>query len=112
MTCVSRFAVLFWCFLAEKMTKTWEELNISSECLQGVKHLGFTQPMPVQATVIPLLLSRKDIAAEAVTGSGKTLAFLLPILDILSKRQNRWKKYEVFFFAEVSLFVNSCTFCI
>ncbi|KAM7532624.1 hypothetical protein Aperf_G00000131259 [Anoplocephala perfoliata] len=77
------------------MSKTWEELNISSECLQGIKHLGFVQPMPVQVAVIPLLLSRKDVAAEAVTGSGKTLAFLLPILDILSKRPNAWKKYEI-----------------
>ena len=36
-----------------------------------------------QASSIPLFLSRKDVAAEAVTGSGKTLAFLIPILEIL-----------------------------
>ena len=36
-----------------------------------------------QATVIPLLLQKKDVAAEAVTGSGKTLAFIVPILEIL-----------------------------
>ncbi|VDN97979.1 unnamed protein product [Rodentolepis nana] len=77
------------------MSKTWNDLNISPECLDGIKHLGFTDPMPVQATVIPLLLNRKDVAAEAVTGSGKTLAFILPILDILSKRQNQWKKHEI-----------------
>lgn len=77
------------------MGKTWDDLNISSECLQGIKHLGFDEPLPVQATVVPLLLSRKDVAAEAVTGSGKTLAFILPILDILAKRQNLWKKHEV-----------------
>ncbi len=51
--------------------------------------------MPVQSTVIPLLLGRKDVAAEAVTGSGKTLAFLIPIVEILSRRQAEWKKYEV-----------------
>jgi ATP-dependent RNA helicase DDX55/SPB4 len=33
--------------------------------------------------VIPLLLAKKDVAAQAVTGSGKTLAFLIPILEIL-----------------------------
>lgn len=36
-----------------------------------------------QAAVIPLLLQKKDVAAEAVTGSGKTLAFIVPILEIL-----------------------------
>ncbi|VUZ56473.1 unnamed protein product [Hymenolepis diminuta] len=77
------------------MGKTWDDLNISSECLQGIKHLGFDEPLPVQATVVPLLLSRRDVAAEAVTGSGKTLAFILPILDILAKRQNLWKKHEI-----------------
>ncbi|KAM3185913.1 hypothetical protein ACTXT7_005387 [Hymenolepis weldensis] len=77
------------------MGKTWGDLNISSECLQGIKHLGFDEPLPVQATVVPLLLSHKDVAAEAVTGSGKTLAFILPILEILAKRQNLWKKHEI-----------------
>ena len=36
-----------------------------------------------QASVIPLILQCKDVAAEAVTGSGKTLAFLIPILEML-----------------------------
>ena len=40
----------------------------------------------VQAAVIPLLLQKKDVAAEAVTGSGKTLAFLIPIMEILKVR--------------------------
>jgi ATP-dependent RNA helicase DDX55/SPB4 len=42
-------------------------------------------------------LSCKDVAAEAVTGSGKTLAFIIPILELLLKRQkeNKWKKNEV-----------------
>ena len=39
-----------------------------------------------QASVIPLLLEKKDVAAEAVTGSGKTLAFVIPILEILKVR--------------------------
>ena len=79
------------------MSKTWKDLNLGSECLRGISHLGFPYPLPVQSTVIPLLLSRKDVAAEAVTGSGKTLAFLLPILEILSKRDGDWKTHEVCF---------------
>uniref|UniRef100_A0A1B0D550 ATP-dependent RNA helicase n=1 Tax=Phlebotomus papatasi TaxID=29031 RepID=A0A1B0D550_PHLPP len=52
---------------------------------------------PVQAATIPLLMSCKDVAAEAVTGSGKTLAFIVPLLEILLKhqRESPWKKTEI-----------------
>jgi len=39
-----------------------------------------------QAACIPLLLTNKDVAAEAVTGSGKTLAFLIPAIEIMLVR--------------------------
>ncbi|EUB58514.1 ATP-dependent RNA helicase DDX55 [Echinococcus granulosus] len=81
------------------MGKTWEDLNLISESLQGITYLGFAHPFPVQSTVVPLLLSRKDVAAEAVTGSGKTLAFILPILEILAKRHDDWKSHEVYLIA-------------
>lgn len=50
-----------------------------------------------QKATIPLLLSYKDVAAEAVTGSGKTLAFVIPILEILLRRakQEQWKQNEI-----------------
>lgn len=50
-----------------------------------------------QAACIPLLSGNKDVAAEAVTGSGKTLAFLIPLLELILKREanNQWKKNEV-----------------
>lgn len=42
-------------------------------------------------------MSCKDIAAEAVTGSGKTLAFIVPLLELMVRRQkdNSWKKTEI-----------------
>ncbi|TGZ64266.1 hypothetical protein CRM22_006471 [Opisthorchis felineus] len=48
-----------------------------------------------QKAVIPLFLSSKDVAVEAVTGSGKTLAFLIPVLEILRRRVHQWKKHEI-----------------
>lgn len=44
-----------------------------------------------------MLINYKDVAAEAVTGSGKTLAFVIPILEILLRRQKQepWKPTEV-----------------
>lgn len=51
----------------------------------------------IQKASIPLLMSYKDVAAEAVTGSGKTLAFVIPILELLLRRakQEKWKSNEV-----------------
>lgn len=48
-----------------------------------------------QFQCIPLLLTNKDVAAEAVTGSGKTLAFLIPALEMMRRRPEPWKKCEV-----------------
>ncbi len=50
---------------------------------------------PVQSATIPLFMSNKDVAVEAVTGSGKTLAFVIPIIEILTKRKKFWTKNEV-----------------
>ncbi|XP_018308906.1 ATP-dependent RNA helicase DDX55-like [Mycetomoellerius zeteki] len=78
-------------------TQKWEELDVglSDSVLTTLKQLGFFNMTPVQATCIPLLLNGKDVAAEAVTGSGKTLAFLIPLLEMLQKRNEKWKTMEV-----------------
>ncbi|XP_050464865.1 probable ATP-dependent RNA helicase DDX55 homolog [Cataglyphis hispanica] len=78
-------------------SKKWEELDVrlSDPVLKTLKQLKFLDMTPVQAACIPLLLNGKDVAAEAVTGSGKTLAFLVPLLEILQKRPEKWKTMEV-----------------
>ncbi|EPY85815.1 ATP-dependent RNA helicase DDX55, partial [Camelus ferus] len=47
------------------------------------------------SATIPLFMKNKDVAAEAVTGSGKTLAFVIPILEILLRREEKLKKSQV-----------------
>jgi len=47
---------------------------------RGVGDLGWSQPMPVQARVIPLMRAGKDLIVKAVTGSGKTGAFGIPLI--------------------------------
>lgn len=39
----------------------------------------------------------KDVVVEAITGSGKTLAFVVPILEILLKRNRseKFKKHDI-----------------
>ncbi|XP_026980834.1 ATP-dependent RNA helicase DDX55 isoform X3 [Sagmatias obliquidens] len=60
-----------------------------------LRELGFPYMTPVQSATIPLFMKNKDVAAEAVTGSGKTLAFIIPILEILLRREEKLKKSQV-----------------
>lgn len=75
----------------------WETLPVKlhDSILQTLAELKFTYMTPVQAACIPLFMSNKDVAAEAVTGSGKTLAFVIPALEILLKREEKLKKMQV-----------------
>ncbi|MEA3491206.1 MAG: DEAD/DEAH box helicase, partial [Campylobacterota bacterium] len=41
-------------------------------------------PTPIQSKVIPLILDKKDIMAQAQTGSGKSAGFVLPLLEMWS----------------------------
>ena len=45
----------------------------------GIRDLGWTQPMPVQERVVPLMREGRDLIVQARTGSGKTGAFGIPI---------------------------------
>lgn len=81
------------------MPKTWEDLDVPlhNEVKTAVLSFDFPFMTPVQGATIPLLLKQKDVAAEAVTGSGKTLAFLIPLIEILKRREQeeKWKKHNV-----------------
>ncbi|EDO07047.1 DEAD/DEAH box helicase family protein [Babesia bovis T2Bo] len=47
--------------------------------------LQLEEPSPVQKSVIPLAMERKNVVAVAPTGSGKTLAYLIPLLMLHKK---------------------------
>ncbi|CAB1428579.1 unnamed protein product [Pleuronectes platessa] len=76
---------------------TWDSLpvQLSEGILQTLEELKFTHMTPVQSACIPLFMGHKDVAAEAVTGSGKTLAFVIPIIELLLKREEKLKKMQV-----------------
>ncbi|VEN55959.1 unnamed protein product [Callosobruchus maculatus] len=81
------------------MPKTWSELEVPlhEEIKNGIKAFNFPTMTPVQTYTIPLMLKNKDVAAEAVTGSGKTLAFLIPLLEILKRKEaeSLWQKHQI-----------------
>lgn len=63
------------------MNNTFIDLGVRQELAEHLKKLGIVIPTPVQEKTIPLLLSGKDVRAQAQTGTGKTIAFILPILE-------------------------------
>jgi ATP-dependent RNA helicase RhlE len=54
--------------------------------VRAVAEQGYTQPTPIQAQAIPVVLSGRDLLGAAQTGTGKTAAFALPILKNLSEK--------------------------
>ena len=63
--------------------QSFEELGLSGKILSAIKALGFETPTPIQAKVIPHLLSSDyDLIATAQTGTGKTAAFGLPVIAL------------------------------
>ena len=69
------------------MASTFNTLGIRPEIVQALKKNNLTVATPVQRAAIPMLLSGKDVIAQAQTGTGKTLAFVLPILEIIDTEQ-------------------------
>lgn len=69
--------------------KDWAKVSpkLSEPVLSCIRKQGFKAMTPIQAAVIPLIMSCKDVVAEAVTGSGKTLAFVVPMIEMLIKKQ-------------------------
>jgi len=59
----------------------FEDFNLKDELNQAINKAGFTEPSPVQADSIPIILDGHDIIAQAQTGTGKTAAFGLPVLN-------------------------------
>lgn len=63
---------------------TFADLNINQSILSAITELGYEEPTPVQEQSIPLLISGRDVIAQAQTGTGKTAAFALPIVQRLT----------------------------
>ncbi|MEW6405355.1 MAG: DEAD/DEAH box helicase [Chloroflexota bacterium] len=63
------------------MTTDFTSLNLRPELVQAITELGYAEPTPIQAAMIPIMLTGADVIGQAQTGTGKTAAFALPILQ-------------------------------
>lgn len=71
------------------MPPAFAKLGLGKALLKSLIELGYTEPTPIQAATIPLLLAGRDVLGQAQTGSGKTAAFALPLLQMLDLSQRR-----------------------
>src|SRR5512135_1462717 len=62
---------------------TFATLGLSAEIVRAVTERGYTEPTPIQAQAIPVILQGGDLMGGAQTGTGKTAGFTLPLLQRL-----------------------------
>jgi ATP-dependent RNA helicase RhlE len=70
-------------------------LGLSKPIQKAILEQGYTNPTPIQAKAIPVILGEKDVLAGAQTGTGKTAGFTLPILHQLSTKTKQKGKSQV-----------------
>jgi ATP-dependent RNA helicase DeaD len=69
------------------MTTDFTSLDLRPELVQAITELGYSEPTPIQAALIPIMLTGADVIGQAQTGTGKTAAFALPILQNFKHRK-------------------------
>jgi ATP-dependent RNA helicase RhlE len=71
---------------------TFADLGLADSLLRAIAETGYTEPTPIQAQAIPLVLQGGDLLAAAQTGTGKTAGFTLPILHMLMQTKPALRK--------------------
>jgi len=63
------------------MGSNWDSLGLKTNLLRGIYSVGFESPSQIQAQSIPVILTGKDVIAQAQSGTGKTGAFCISTLQ-------------------------------
>lgn len=66
--------------------------HISTFIKQSLEELGYNRPTDIQYKAIPSILKGEDVLAIAQTGTGKTAAFAIPVIELISKRKEKYGK--------------------
>ena len=68
---------------------SFANLGLAEPLVRALEAKGYTEPTPIQAQSIPILLEGGDLLGIAQTGTGKTAAFVLPSIQRLTENQKR-----------------------
>lgn len=67
---------------------SFKDFNFKPYIQRALDELKFVDPTDVQAKLIPVVRSGRNLVGESKTGSGKTHTFLLPIFEKLDESSN------------------------
>lgn len=70
----------------------FKELQIIEPIIRALEKENYETPSPIQEQAIPPLLNGRDLQGCAQTGTGKTAAFAVPILQLLSQKNDAKKQ--------------------
>lgn len=62
------------------------DLGLSEKTVQAINESGIVTPTTVQTDVIPAILEGKDVFTIAPGGCGKTISYVLPLVDIICRK--------------------------
>ncbi len=65
------------------------EFSLSKNLLRSIDEAGFTECTEVQAETLLHTLSGKDVFVQSQTGTGKTAAFLISLLELMERSEER-----------------------
>ncbi len=68
------------------------EFGLHPKITKSIEELGYKRPTDIQYKAIPHILKGEDVLAIAQTGTGKSAAFVIPALQLLSKKRKDREK--------------------
>lgn len=73
----------------ERAQQGFTSYRLEGSIQRALQLLGMERPTAVQQQVIPLVLQKRDVIAQAQTGSGKTAAYAIPLCQLVEWEENK-----------------------
>ena len=65
------------------ISENFGEIPVSHPVARSLAAMGYREPTPIQAEIIPLVQSGRDVVGQAQTGTGKTASFGIPLVEMV-----------------------------